>query len=132
MGVVSWRRFYGEFLRRHLPMAARAFLSSLRGGRWRRLLGTSRYAASGALPPAELVSIALEPEIRGTGIGAELVRQLLEEFAARRVNAVRVTAGGSNLQAQQLYERMGFHLRSNMEIHKGEKAAVYVITLDSV
>ncbi len=132
MGVISWRRFYREFLRRHLPMAMRAFLSSLRGGRWRRLLDTSRYAASSALPPAELISIALEPEIRGAGIGAELVRRLLEEFAARRVNAVRVTAGGSNLQAQQLYERMGFHLRSNMEIHQGEQAAVYVITLDSV
>jgi ribosomal protein S18 acetylase RimI-like enzyme len=132
MGVVSWRRFYAEFLRRHPSMAVRAALSSVRGGRWRRLVDTSRYAASGVLPPAELISIAVEPEVRGTGTAAELVRGLLDEFAGRKVNAVRVTAGGSNVHAQRLYERMGFSLRSRMEIHKGEKAAVYVITLEAV
>lgn len=130
MGVVNWRRFYREFLRRHLRMAVAVFLSSLRRGRWRRLLDTSRYATSGDLPPAELISIALEAEARGLGVGAELVRRLLDEFAARKVEAVRVTAGGSNLKAQQLYERTGFRLRSNMEIHQGETAAVYVITLE--
>lgn len=132
MGVVNWRRFYREFLRRHLRMAAAVVLSSLSGGRWRRFLDTSRYATSGDLPPAELISIALEAEARGTGVGAELVRRLLDEFAARDVEAVRVTAGGSNLKAQQLYERIGFRLRSNMEIHPGETAAVYVIKLGPV
>lgn len=128
-GVLDWRVFYREFLRRHLFLALRVFSAGVRRGRWRRLLETSRYAASGALPPAELVAIALEPEARGGGISAELVRRVLEEFAARHVPAVRVTAGEENTPANQLYERMGFRLHAYMEIHPGEKAAVYVFAL---
>ena len=128
-GVLDWRGFYREFLRRHLTLAVRVFLAGFRRGRWRRLLETSRYAASGTLPPAELISIALEPEARGSGISGELVRHVLTEFAGRHVLAVRVTAGGENTPANRLYERMGFRLHSFMEIHPGETAAVYVIAL---
>lgn len=128
-GVVNWRRFYGEFLRRHLRLAARVLVTGLRQARWRRLVQTTRYAASGALPPAELVSIALEPTARGTGVAGMLVGSVLEEFASRGVRQVRVTAGGTNQAARRLYERMGFALHSQTEIHPGEPAAVYVVTL---
>jgi len=128
-GVLDWRAFYREFVRRHLTLAVRVFLAGFRRGRWRRLLETSRYAASGTLPPAELISIALEPEARGSGISGELVRHVLTEFVGRHVLAVRVTAGEENAPANRLYERMGFRLHSYMEIHPGEKAAVYVIAL---
>jgi ribosomal protein S18 acetylase RimI-like enzyme len=129
-GVVSWRRFYMEFLRRNLRLAVRVLLAGLRGRRWRRLLETTRYASSGALPSAELVSIALEPEARGADVGGALARRVLEEFAARAVRAVRVTAGAGNAPANRLYERVGFTLHSRAEIHPGETAAVYVITLN--
>ena len=128
-GVMDWRAFYREFLRYHLTLAVRVALVGFRRGRWRRLLETSRYAASGTLPPAELIAIALEPEARGSGTSGELVRHALTEFAARHVLAVRVTAGGENTPANRLYERMGFRLYSFMEIHPGETAAVYVIAL---
>jgi ribosomal protein S18 acetylase RimI-like enzyme len=129
-GVVHWRRFYLEFLRRNVRLAMRAVVSGIRRARWRRLLETTRYASSGALPPAELVSIALEPEARGTEIAGELARRVLDEFAARQVRAVRVTAGGDNVPANRLYEKVGFTLHSRTEIHPGETAVVYVITLD--
>ena len=128
-GVADWRAFYREFLRRHPGLAARVLLAGFRRGRWRRLLETSRYAIAEALPPAELVSIAVAPEMRGSGISGDLVRHVLAEFAARRVPAVRVTAGEANAPANRLYERMGFRLHSYLEIHPGEHAAVYVIAL---
>lgn len=129
-GVVNWRRFYGEFLRRHPALALRMVARSLPGRRWRRLLETTRYAASAALPPAELVSIALVPAVRGAGVGDQLVRRVIEEFAGRRVRAIRVTAGWTNLAARRLYERMGFEIHSRAEVHRGEHAAVYVMRLD--
>lgn len=127
-GVVHWRRFYREFLRAHLGLAVRAVAAGLRAARWRRLLETTRYAASAALPPAELVSIAVSPEARGGGVASGLVAAVLEEFAARAVAAVRVTAGSENLAARRLYERAGFALRAEAEIHPGEVAAIYVMT----
>lgn len=128
-GVENWRRFYLEFLRRHLRLAVRVVAANFRRARWQRLLETTRYAASGTLPRAELVSIALDPEARGAGLAGRLVQCVLDEFAARRVGNVRVTAGGTNLPARQLYERMGFALHSEAEIHPGEVAAVYVIAV---
>jgi len=129
-GVVDWRRFYRGFLRRHIWLTMRIVMANVRGGRWWRLLETARYAGATALPAAELVSIALEPEARGTGCGDMLVRHILKEFADRQVHAVRVTAGEGNVPAHRLYERAGFRLRAQMEIHPGEHAAVYVITLE--
>lgn len=131
-GVVNWRRFYLEFLRRNVRLAARALVSGLRRMRWKRLLETTRYASSGALPPAELVAIALEPEARGSDVAGDLARRVLQEFARRNVRAVRVTAGGDNVPANRLYEKVGFTLHSRAEIHPGETAVVYVITLDSM
>jgi len=128
-GVVDWRRFFREFLRRHPRLAASSALRSLRSGRWRRLLETSRYAVAAALPQAELVSVAVEPDSRGAGVGAELVQQVLTEFAARGISAVRVTAGEGNAPANRLYERAGFRLHSRQEIHPGVRAAVYVLQL---
>jgi len=129
-GVTHWRRFYLEFLRRHTRLAVRALVSGIRRAQWRRLLETTRYASSDALPSAELVAIALEPEARGTEIASGLARRVLDEFSERRVRAVRVTAGGGNVPANRLYEKVGFRLHSRTEIHPGETAAVYVITLD--
>jgi ribosomal protein S18 acetylase RimI-like enzyme len=128
-GVVDWRRFNREFVRGHLRLALRALATNLRTGRWRRLLETTRYATSEALPRAELVAIALAPAARGTGIGAGLVRHVLDEFAVRQVPAVRVTAGGENVRARRLYERLGFRLHSRREIHRGEPVPVYTIGL---
>jgi len=84
------------------------------------------------LPPAELVSIAVEPAARGAGVASALIRSVLEEFAVRGVGAARVTAGATNRAARRLYERTGFRLHSEMEIHPGEPAAVYVVSLDVV
>ncbi|MDR7519618.1 MAG: GNAT family N-acetyltransferase [Armatimonadota bacterium] len=128
-GVVHWRRFYLEFLRRHLGLVTRTLVAAAGAARWRRLWQTTRYAASGVLPQAELVSIALEPTARGAGVADALVRAVLSEFASRGVEAVRVTAGGTNDAARRLYERVGFTLHAQAEIHPGEAAAVYVMPL---
>lgn len=128
-GVIDWRRFFREFLRRHPRLAVTSALHSIRTGRWRRLLETSRYATTAELPQAELVSVAIEPDSRGTGVAVELVRQVLAEFGARGISSVRVTTGEGNTSANRLYERVGFRLHSRQEIHPGMRAAVYVLEL---
>lgn len=129
-GVTAWRRFYLEFLRRNAGTAFRVLLRRLHAGRWRRVLEATRYAASPKLPSAELVSIAVDPDARGRGIAQELVRCVLEEFGARGIRAVRVTTDGSNVRAGGLYEKMGFSLLSEAEIHPGERALIYVRTIE--
>jgi ribosomal protein S18 acetylase RimI-like enzyme len=127
--VVHWRRFYRTFVLRNWSLAARIVFKKIVGGGLRRLFETSRYAAAGALPEAELLSIALDPEARGAGAADGLVRAVLEEFSQRGVERVRVTTAVDNVAAAGVYERSGFTLLHRAEIHQGESASVYVITL---
>lgn len=128
-GVTNWRRLYRDFLFRHGRMALWGFWSSLRKARWRTLLETSRYATRQDLPTAELVAIAVIPEMRGTGVAAALVIQVLREFEARGVRAVRVTTSAENDRAGHLYERTGFRLLTRREVHPGQVARIYVAAL---
>ncbi len=128
-GVTRWRRFYGEFLT-HFPLPTLTVLAaSVRQGLWRHLLKTSRYVTTSSLPPAEVVSIALDPSTRGTGLGVELMRSVLGEFSARGVNTIRVTFAKRNVPATILYEQLGFRFHSQVEIHAEQPSVVYVTSL---
>ncbi|MGQ0549341.1 MAG: GNAT family N-acetyltransferase [Armatimonadota bacterium] len=128
-GVVQWRRFYQAFVLRNEWLAIKAVARKIVGGGLRRLMETSKYTAAGSLPEAELVSIAVRPEARGTGAADALVRAILNEFLHRGVEWVRVTTASDNHAASRVYERSGFTLLHRAEIHPGEYAAVYVIGL---
>lgn len=62
----------------------------------------------GALPPAELLSIMVKPEMRRTGVGALLVVTLLAECQRRGIAALDVTVDAANAGAQRFYVRHGF------------------------
>ena len=128
-GVVHWRRFYRTFVLGNRWLASQMVLKKMIGGGLRRLFETTRYVAGGSLPDAELLSIALRPDARGTGAADTLVRAVLDEFARRGVGSVRVTTAVDNAAAARVYERSGFQLLHRAEIHSGEHAAVYVIAL---
>lgn len=63
---------------------------------------------SGAMPPAELLSIMVEPEQRSAGVGALLVTALLAECERRGLAALDVTVDAANAGAQRFYVRHGF------------------------
>lgn len=128
-GVVHWRRFYAVFVRRNWLLAAQSVFGRIARGGVRRLFETTKYAAAASLPDAELLSIALHPDARGTGTADALVRAVLDEFARRGVSRVRVTTAADNTAAARVYERSGFRLVQRAEIHPGESASIYVIAL---
>lgn len=62
-----------------------------------------------------LIDIALSPEHRNTGIGTNLIRELLNEASAAR-KPVRLHVAKSN-PAQRLYERLGFSLVADQSMY---------------
>lgn len=62
-----------------------------------------------------LVDIALLPEHRGAGIGAQLLRDLLAEACAAR-KPVRLHVARDNHRARRLYERLGFTITARTEM----------------
>ncbi len=127
-GVLHWRKFYAALLRSHPRTALLALLRTVARRRSGHLLRTSRYAASTALPPAEFVSMAVDPAVRGKGLGEQLTRAIVEEFSAQGVDRLRVTTSEANTTAARLFEKIGFRFHSFAVMHGGERALVYVIT----
>ncbi|HHY53882.1 MAG TPA: GNAT family N-acetyltransferase [Chloroflexi bacterium] len=62
----------------------------------------------GTTPPAELLSIMVEPALRSVGVGALLVMALFTECQQRGVDALDVTVDAANVGAQRFYVRHGF------------------------
>lgn len=57
---------------------------------------------------AELESIAVEGELRGRGIGAALLGEIVAEAEVAGVEEMVLEVRASNLRAGRLYERAGF------------------------
>ncbi|MEM7130619.1 MAG: GNAT family N-acetyltransferase [Chloroflexota bacterium] len=67
-------------------------------------------------PAVELLSIMVEPDQRGRGIGAELLDHLCQTCRDRSVSVVDVTVDSKNQGARRFYERNGFVHQSDFQI----------------
>ena len=56
----------------------------------------------------EIANLAVDPDVRGRGIGSELLDAALEEARRQLVTEVFLEVRHSNLRARQLYESRGF------------------------
>lgn len=56
---------------------------------------------------AEVMNVAVEPDVRGRGIGTLLFAQLIEEVKARGATAITLEVRPSNAAAIRLYEKFG-------------------------
>ena len=94
-------------------------------GRTREAFETLRYGSmeEEELPPAELMSMAVDARVRSQGLGRRLVKAFLDELAQP---AVRVVVGFENELARSLYRTQGFVPVKEMEVHKGARSEVLV------
>lgn len=94
-------------LRRMLDSPARILVVAEREG---ALIGEAvasvRHASRGA--SGRIESIAVDAAQRGLGVGAALLRRLLDDLRRRAARSVRLEVESGNLPAIRLYERNGF------------------------
>jgi ribosomal protein S18 acetylase RimI-like enzyme len=75
-----------------------------------RVVGFCNTAPAGDQPPAtgELLSIYLDPDVVGTGVGSALMHQALADFRARGYRAAVLWVLDGNQRAQRFYEKFGW------------------------
>lgn len=129
-GTVSVSAFYREFLRHHFFTALRVIGPKLLApARLGRAVETLLYPAKkdvAALPPAELLTIAVAPPYQGQGLAQALFAGLVEAFRAHDIPAFKVVAGGQLQQAQRFYQKQGPVRIETIEVHHGQPSRVYV------
>lgn len=109
---------YRRFARREGIVAAITSVPRLLR-RSRSVWETWRYGAGSAddLPPAELLSVAVDRDARRAGVGRRLFDALLEEFERREIAAVKVVVGGRNDDMVGLCHRAGFRDTTTISVH---------------
>lgn len=76
---------------------------------------------------AHINNLAVLPELRGRGMGAELLEAIIAEAAHLGANLLTLEVRQSNIPARRLYERAGFYqegVRSNYYTHPVEDALI--------
>jgi len=134
-GALSTGAFYKRFLLRHVIRGGLMVLPHLFSlARIRRVFETLLYPSkepedTGSeieIPSAELLSIAVAPEFRGSGISRRLYQRLDSEFAEAGAGAFKIVVGGELAPARRFYEKMGAVEAKRIFLHKGEESIVLV------
>ncbi|MFE0249618.1 ribosomal protein S18-alanine N-acetyltransferase [Streptomyces sp. NPDC059010] len=101
----AWSRgmFWSELAHSRGPEATRRYLVAEDGG---RLVGYAGLASAGDL--ADIQTIAVSRDHWGTGLGANLLTELLRAATDFECAEVMLECRVDNVRAQKLYERFGF------------------------
>lgn len=120
-GSTDLGHLYRSFLWHDGLAAALAAAPRLLSG-WRRVAETLRHGAStadGTGRGAELLAIAVDAGRQTRGVGTQLVSAFLDQVTAQGGEAAYVVVAADNPGAIRLYERAGFVLQSEFELHAG-------------
>jgi ribosomal protein S18 acetylase RimI-like enzyme len=96
-------------------------------GSTKRVIETLRYPRGAAsLPPAEVLSVAVDEACIGRGVGGSLLARAQQEFRDRGVDTAKVVVGAENRAAIAMYRRAGFEPVTMIEMHSGTRSEVLV------
>jgi len=127
-GVANLSALYRSFLIRDGAVAA-AMAAPKVVRAVPRVIETLKYpSATGDLPDAEILAVAVAPEHAGRGIGTALVRAATTEFLRRDITAAKVVTTADNTAALAMYEAAGYQRTAGLEVHTGRSSEVLVWT----
>ena len=125
-GVADVGALYREFLW-HDGLIAGALAAPRLARAFPRVLETLRYpAATGDLPDAEILAVAVGGMWGGRGIGRELVCAATATFATAGVTTAKVVTTADNAAAIAMYRSAGFTSTAAVEVHTGRASEVLV------
>ncbi|MEZ0394000.1 MAG: ribosomal protein S18-alanine N-acetyltransferase [Desulfurococcaceae archaeon] len=77
-----------------------------------------------------VISIAVDPEHRATGIGTALLCSAVEECRRRGTSKARLEVSVDNLPALRLYEKLGFEAAALLRDYYGRGRDAYLMVAD--
>jgi ribosomal protein S18 acetylase RimI-like enzyme len=120
--ATSWRQLAPAVLRQGLSPRVWLGIAEL-------LMYTAKSRQRVATPAAEILNFCVDPSCRGAGIGGELLREMVREYARRGTREITIVTGAGQREAQRLYEREGARRVGEATVHAGSNAMVYVLTV---
>jgi len=127
-GATRLSAFYREFARRHGlrgagMLAPKLLTSTIVFKLVETLVYPLRWRS--AFPQAEILSVAVAQDRRGTDVAARLFARLMQEFEQRQVRHIHVVVGADRLAARRFYEKMGGRPMARLQVHRGQASVSY-------
>src|SRR5262245_40549070 len=134
LGYAVWSadtgKFYREFLRRHGLAAAVKLAPKILRPRQIEIIVrglTYFHEAHPEDPQAEVLSFAVRPQAKKSGVGKAIFNALAREFKSRGIGAVKVGAvEATNEAGNMFYNRVGCELVRTEPFYRRNKVNVYV------
>ena len=105
LGIAGFKTMYGSFAGGSLIDMQAAY--GVLGAAWRSWL-LARLSHEVDNRRFLIDGICVQPEVRGHGIGSQLVAALCDEARRRGYREIRLEVVDTNARARRLYERLGF------------------------
>ncbi|NKB31983.1 MAG: GNAT family N-acetyltransferase [Pseudomonadales bacterium] len=83
-----------------------------------------------SLPDAELLSISVEANAKGSGVASSLYKQLIREFETRRVKEFVIVVGQQLDRANAFYKKMGATNEDFISVHRSSHSLIYIQKID--
>jgi predicted N-acetyltransferase YhbS len=83
-----------------------------------RLVGSNFLAEQGAI--AGVGPVSVDPEVQNNGIGAQLMRSVMDRSAAKGHAGIRLVQAGYHCRSLSLYSRLGFDVREHLTCMLGD------------
>jgi len=127
-GMLSMRAFQRRFIRRRgVPAALAAAPRLIRPRVIRQAFETLTYPDQTAgFPDADCAFIGVRRRVP-PGLGAELVRSLIEGLGRKGARKAKGIVGVDNVAMNFMVRRVGFELRGEITLHDGSPSYVYEI-----
>lgn len=134
LGYSAWgtdtTRFYREFISRHGLRAAVTLLPRVfRPRQLKVIIRGLTYFPEGHPedPRAEILSFAVRPQTKQSGIGKAIFKTMIDDFRARGISSIKVgTVEATNEAGNRFYRRLGFELIRTIPFYKESQVNVYV------
>lgn len=129
-GMGMWP-IYRRMLRKPVALGLTLLPSIVKPARIKRILDILRYGrneSTAQLPRAELLSLAVALDARGSGVAERLYHRLAMYFEEAGEGAFKITVGDALARAHRFYIRMGAVPAGRVEVHEGQGSILYVHT----
>lgn len=122
------KRLYGDFLKKHLLLAAKITIINLfKIDTLRKIVDHLFYnSKKDKLPNAELLSVAVISGYKRKKIGSQLFDYIQNKFKKQNIKKFVIATGANNIESNEYFKSQDCKLYKKTQLHHNQDSHIYI------